>query len=36
MKLFKNLFRLNTPKDTICGYHNDKIMPNLRPLGISI
>jgi hypothetical protein len=33
MKFFKNLFKANLNKNAICDYHNEKILPDLRPLG---
>jgi hypothetical protein len=34
MKLFKNLFKIKPPEDTVCEFHSEKKLPNLRPLGM--
>jgi hypothetical protein len=33
MKIFKSLFKLKNPVDSICSYHSEQYMPHLRPIG---
>jgi hypothetical protein len=34
MKHFKNLMKSSLGKNTTCGFHNEKILPDLKPWGI--